>query len=99
MFVDEVEIHIKAGKGGDGVVSFRHEKYIPNGGPDGGDGGRGGDIILKIDNQTHGMSAYNQKKRFWAEDGQNGSSKKKIRSKRPRFDSRRAGRYSSLGKR
>ena len=77
MFIDEVEIYIKSGKGGDGVVSFRHEKYIPNGGPDGGDGGQGGDVIFEIDNQTHGLSAYNQKKRFLAEDGQNGASKKK----------------------
>ena len=77
MFIDEVEIYVKAGKGGDGVVSFRHEKFIPKGGPDGGDGGRGGDIIFEIDNQAHGLSAYNQKKRFLAEDGHNGASKKK----------------------
>lgn len=47
MFVDQVKVHIKAGKGGDGLVSFRHEKYVAYGGPFGGDGGNGGDVILK----------------------------------------------------
>ena len=49
MFTDQVKIHLKAGKGGDGLVSFRHEKYIPYGGPFGGDGGDGGDIIFEAD--------------------------------------------------
>ncbi|MEI7792147.1 MAG: GTPase ObgE [Candidatus Berkelbacteria bacterium] len=72
MFIDESEIYIKAGNGGNGCVSFRHEKYIPNGGPNGGDGGRGGDIIIKVDNSTHGLSLYNRQKRFLAPDGQKG---------------------------
>lgn len=72
MFIDEVEIYVKAGNGGNGVVSFRREKYIPNGGPDGGDGGRGGDIVFEVDNRVHGLSAYTSQRRFLAKNGQNG---------------------------
>ena len=72
MFIDEVEIYVKAGKGGDGCVSFRREKYIPNGGPDGGDGGRGGDVIFVADNNQHGLSEFVNKKRFAAQNGQGG---------------------------
>jgi GTP-binding protein len=72
MFIDEAEIYVKAGKGGDGAVSFRREKYVPKGGPDGGDGGKGGDIIVVVDNHCHGLAQYNREKRFIARNGQPG---------------------------
>jgi GTP-binding protein len=76
MFIDEVEIYVKAGSGGDGAISFRREKYIPKGGPDGGDGGKGGDIVFQADDRMHGLSYFTRKKRFLAENGQNGMGKK-----------------------
>lgn len=76
MFIDEAKIVIRAGKGGDGVVSFRHEKYIDKGGPDGGDGGDGGSVIFRANPHISDLSVYNSKKRFKAENGQNGMSKK-----------------------
>lgn len=72
MFIDEAEIYLKAGDGGDGAVSFRHEKFIPKGGPDGGDGGRGGDIVVETNQNSHGLAQFARQKRFLAEDGQNG---------------------------
>ncbi len=72
MFIDQAEIYIKAGKGGDGAVSFRREKYVPNGGPDGGDGGRGGSVIFVADNQLHGLSEFASRKKFLAQNGQGG---------------------------
>ena len=76
MFIDEAKISLKAGKGGDGVVSFRHEKYIQKGGPDGGDGGDGGSIIIESDPHISDLSKYNAKKHFKAKNGQNGMPKK-----------------------
>ena len=58
MFADRAKIIIKSGKGGDGHVSFRREKYVPNGGPDGGDGGKGGDIIFVVDKGMNTLSDY-----------------------------------------
>jgi GTP-binding protein len=77
LFIDEVEIYVKAGKGGNGVVSFRREKFIPEGGPDGGDGGRGGDILIEVDSGIHGLSEYNRQKKFLAPDGEKGMGKNK----------------------
>jgi len=77
MFIDEAEIYVKAGNGGDGIVSFRREKYIPKGGPDGGDGGKGGDIKIKVDNHAHTLTFYDRQKRFVAENGQSGMGRNK----------------------
>ena len=72
MFSDQAKIFIKSGKGGDGHVSFRREKYVPAGGPDGGNGGRGGDIIFEVDTGLNTLSDFRHGRRFCAEDGQEG---------------------------
>ncbi len=69
MFIDEAVIFVKAGKGGDGVVHFRREKYIPFGGPDGGDGGKGGDVILEVNPSLNTLYHFRQKKNYKAQDG------------------------------
>ncbi|MCI8624452.1 MAG: GTPase ObgE [Provencibacterium sp.] len=76
MFVDVAKIRIKAGKGGDGAVSFRREKYVAAGGPDGGDGGRGGDVVFQADTNLSTLMDFKYKKRFFAPDGANGAGKK-----------------------
>ena len=76
MFTDEAEVYLKAGNGGNGSVSFRREKYIPNGGPDGGDGGRGGDIYIEVDSRLRSLAFFNRQKKFLAESGENGHGKK-----------------------
>ena len=73
MFVDTAKVNLKAGKGGDGAVSFRHEIYIPKGGPDGGDGGKGGSIIFKADKDTNTLLDLKFTPLLTAEDGRNGS--------------------------
>ena len=73
MFVDEVIIKLIAGKGGDGIVAFRREKYVPLGGPDGGDGGKGGDVYFVVDPDSNTLIDFRFTKKFKAEDGQNGS--------------------------
>lgn len=76
MFVDYAKITIKAGDGGNGAVSFRREKYVPAGGPDGGDGGKGGDIIFKADTNMSTLIDFKYKKKYIAENGINGAAKK-----------------------
>ena len=71
-FLDYVKIIVKAGKGGDGAVSFKHEKYVPNGGPDGGDGGKGGDIIFKATSSMNTLVSFRYQRKYIAEDGQKG---------------------------
>ena len=73
MFVDKAEIIVKAGKGGNGAVSFRREKYVPNGGPDGGDGGRGGNIVLMTDSNMSTLMDFRYKRSYSADNGADGS--------------------------
>lgn len=73
MFVDYVKIIIKSGKGGDGAISFRTEKYVANGGPDGGDGGRGGDVYFTVDPDANTLIDFRYNKKFVAENGKDGS--------------------------
>ncbi|MDI9490623.1 MAG: GTPase ObgE [Clostridiaceae bacterium] len=75
MFFDQVIIEVQAGNGGDGAVSFRREKYVPEGGPDGGDGGRGGDIYLRVNSNINTLQNYRYARKFKAESGQNGTGK------------------------
>ena len=72
MFIDNIEIYVKAGDGGNGAVSFHREKYVSAGGPDGGDGGRGGNIILKVDEGANTLLSFRYKRKFIAEGGGNG---------------------------
>ena len=73
MFVDNAQVYVKAGKGGDGAVSFRHEKYVDKGGPDGGDGGRGGDVIFRATKDLNTLLNFRYKPELTAENGQAGS--------------------------
>lgn len=76
MFIDRVKINIKAGKGGDGIVAFRHEKYVAYGGPSGGDGGRGGNVIFEADSNKSTLLDLRFNRKIKADDGGNGKTKK-----------------------
>ncbi|MFR1565619.1 MAG: GTPase ObgE [Christensenellales bacterium] len=75
MFVDKAKIYIKAGNGGNGCTSFYTEKYVPDGGPDGGDGGKGGDVIFAVDERLSSLTDFKYEQHFRADNGENGSSK------------------------
>ena len=75
-FTDKVKINIRSGKGGDGHVSFRREKYVANGGPDGGDGGKGGDVVFVVDEGLNTLSDFHYNKTYKAGDGENGKAKR-----------------------
>jgi GTP-binding protein len=72
MFIDEVEIYVCSGKGGDGMVHFHREKYVNRGGPDGGDGGRGGNVVLRVTEHMNTLNTFRHKSRFVAKDGARG---------------------------
>lgn len=76
MFADTARIILKSGKGGDGHVSFRREKYVANGGPDGGDGGRGGDVIFVVDDGLNTLEDFRHRRKFAAENGEEGKKRK-----------------------
>ena len=71
-FVDKVTISVSAGKGGDGAVTFHRAKFVAEGGPDGGDGGRGGDVILVVDDHMSTLMDFRYKRKFVAANGENG---------------------------
>ncbi|MEE0771910.1 MAG: GTPase ObgE [Anaerovoracaceae bacterium] len=77
MFVDRAKILIKSGKGGNGAVSFRREPFVPEGGPDGGDGGKGGDIVFKADKNMRTLMDFRYKRKYEAQNGQDGMKKKR----------------------
>ena len=77
VFVDRTEINIRSGKGGDGHVSFRREKYVPAGGPDGGDGGKGGDLIFEVDEGLNTLSDFRFRRHFYAQDGEKGGKQRR----------------------
>ena len=77
MFVDRARIFIKSGKGGNGAVSFRREPFVPEGGPDGGDGGKGGDVIFQADENLRTLMDFRYKRKYEAENGQDGMKKKR----------------------
>jgi len=76
VFVDEAEIEVKAGDGGDGVVSLRREKYVPRGGPDGGSGGHGGDVIVAADAHLRTLADFAHRRHYRAQDGGRGGPKR-----------------------
>ncbi|MDE5777487.1 MAG: GTPase CgtA, partial [Lachnospiraceae bacterium] len=76
MFADRAKILIRSGKGGDGHVSFRRELYVPAGGPDGGDGGKGGDVIFVVDEGLNTLNDFRHVRKYCAEDGKEGNKKR-----------------------
>lgn len=78
MFVDRAKIIIRSGKGGNGAVSFRREPYVPEGGPDGGDGGKGGDVVFLADGSLRTLMDFRYKRKYEADNGQDGMKKKKF---------------------
>lgn len=76
MFIDRAEIYIRSGKGGDGCVSFRREKYVPAGGPDGGDGGKGGNLFFEVDDGLNTLTDFRFQRKYAAQDAENGGTRK-----------------------
>ncbi len=78
MFIDQVSVKVKAGDGGDGIVSFRRERYVDKGGPDGGDGGDGGDVVFVGDQNSNTLRSFRKSQLLKAENGINGGNKMTI---------------------
>ena len=72
MFIDSAKIYVRSGRGGNGIIHWRREKYVPKGGPDGGNGGKGGDVIIRADKQLHTLLDFRYKRRYIADDGNPG---------------------------
>ena len=85
MFVDQIELELTSGKGGPGCVAFRREKFVTNGGPNGGDGGRGGDVWFRVDNNTHTLAHYHGKHKLTAENGRPGLGSNMTGKSAPKF--------------
>ena len=85
MFVDHIELELSSGKGGAGCVAFRREKFVTNGGPNGGDGGRGGDVWFRVDNNTHTLAHYHGKHKLIAENGRPGLGSNMTGKSAPKF--------------
>jgi len=98
MFRDRARIRVKAGRGGDGGLSFRREKFVPKGGPDGGDGGRGGDIVLVADADLRDLSSFRAKTVFDARRGGNGRGTRKHGGADPKRVHQRADEFRQLGR-
>ena len=88
MFVDIAKIYLKAGNGGNGAVSFHREKYVAAGGPDGGDGGKGGDIIFKADDNLSTLADFRYKRKYCAQNGENGKASRCTGKKGPNLEIR-----------
>ena len=99
MFHDRARIRVKAGRGGDGGLSFRREKHVPKGGPDGGDGGRGGDVVLVADPDLRDLSAFRAKTRFTAGRGGNGAARASTAPTATTIEIARAGRDAGVRRR
>ena len=85
MFIDRAIIHAKAGNGGDGAVAFHREKYVASGGPDGGDGGHGGNIVFVVDTGLNTLVDFRHKRKYTAQNGQPGGGKRCSGKKRRRL--------------
>ena len=85
MFIDRAKILVKSGAGGNGAVTFRREKYVAAGGPDGGDGGKGGDVYFIVDPDSNTLINFRYNKKYKAENGQNGSGNRCFRKIWRRF--------------
>ncbi len=95
-FIDEVKIFLSSGHGGPGSISFRRESMTPRGGPDGGDGGKGGDVILQVANNLNSLVDYRANKKYYAQNGNAGEAKNCSGAGRTRFTHQPQHRWSGM---